>query len=97
MACFEIAEMDVTPGQERAFEQAVEMAVPLFRRAKGCTSFNLHRIVERPSTYRLCVGWETVEDHTVHFRHSASFQEWRRLASPFFAAPPRVDHVEVVI
>lgn len=38
------------------------------------------------------VTWETVEDHMVHFRNSEDFQEWRRLTSLHFAAPPRVVH-----
>jgi quinol monooxygenase YgiN len=94
---YETAEIDVIPGQEAAFEAAVAEAVPYFRRAKGCVSIALHRVIEKPSTYRLFVGWETVEDHMVHFRGSADFQEWRRLASPHFAAPPRMDHVSIVL
>jgi hypothetical protein len=33
----------------------------------------------------------------VDFRQSAGFQEWRALASPFFEAPPSVEHVVQVI
>ena len=46
--------------------------------------------------YLLFVQWETLEDHIVHFRNSENFAEWRRLAGPHFAAPPRVEHYEVV-
>jgi hypothetical protein len=41
------------------------------------------------------VTWETVDDHTVHFRESQDFQEWRRLVGGFFAGPPQVGHVQV--
>ena len=91
---YEIAEIDVRLGAESAFEAAVSEAAPVFRRARGCRSLALQRVIERPSTYRLVVGWDSVEDHMVHFRESADFQEWRRLASPHFAGPPKVDHVE---
>ncbi len=94
---FEIAEIDVTPGHEAAFEAAVEQAAAQFQKAKGCRSLELHRTVERPSTYRLVVGWDTVEDHTVIFRSSENFQEWRRLAGPHFAGPPRVEHVNIAL
>ncbi len=30
------------------------------------------------------------EDHEVHFRQSAQFQEWRRLVGKYFSVPPRV-------
>jgi quinol monooxygenase YgiN len=94
---FEIAEIDVKPGSEKDFEKAVEQAAPQFRMAKGCRSMALHRIIERPATYRLVVGWDNVEDHMVLFRNSENFQEWRRLAGPYFANPLRVDHVSVVL
>ena len=48
----------------------------------------LQRSIENPSRYRLFVKWETVEDHTVHFRGSPDFQEWRKLVGHCFASPP---------
>jgi heme-degrading monooxygenase HmoA len=94
---WEIAQLDVKPGEESAFEAAVAKAVPLFKSARGCKGMQLHRCVEQPSRYRLVVDWETVEDHTVHFRGSENFQEWRRLVGGFFAAPPAVDHMHCVV
>jgi hypothetical protein len=38
-----------------------------------------------------------VENHMVDFRESEDFQEWRRLAGPHFAAPPRVEHVSIAV
>jgi heme-degrading monooxygenase HmoA len=97
MSCTEIAEIMVKPGSEADFENAVRAAVPLFQRAKGFVRINLDKVVERPATYRLVVVWETLENHTVDFRGSEEFQEWRQLAGPFFEAPPRVDHSYTVI
>ena len=93
---FEIAEIDITAGHEADFEQAVEQASVHFKTATGYCSLSLNRSVEHPSRYRLVVGWESVEDHMVTFRESEGFQEWRRLASPHFATPPRVEHVQKV-
>lgn len=94
----EIAEIRITEGRQREFEEAVRQAVPLFQRSRGCRSMELQRTIETPTKYRLVVGWETVEDHTVHFRGSPEFQEWRRLVGPFFASgPPVVDHTEVAV
>ncbi|QGZ41670.1 heme-degrading monooxygenase HmoA [Pseudoduganella flava] len=91
---YEIAEITIHPGTNAAFEAAVGEAVPLFRRAKGCLSMRLDRTIERPDTYRLVIGWETLEHHTVDFRGSADFQAWRGLVGGFFAEPPKVEHTE---
>jgi quinol monooxygenase YgiN len=93
----EIAEITVLPGHEADFEAAVAEAARHFHAARGCRSLTLNRSVEAPLTYRLVVGWDTVEDHMVHFRESEAFQAWRALAGPHFAAPPRVEHVETVL
>ncbi|MBM0205018.1 antibiotic biosynthesis monooxygenase [Micromonospora sp. STR1s_5] len=90
---FEVARIDVKPGQESTFEERVSQAVALFERAKGCRSLTLQRSIESPSSYRLVVGWETVEDHTVGFRQSHDYQTWRSLVGEFFARPPEVEHV----
>jgi heme-degrading monooxygenase HmoA len=88
----EIAQIDVKPGMEAAFESGVSKAVPIFQRAKGCKGMSLQRSVEKPTRYRLFVQWETLENHTVDFRGSADFQEWRKLVGDCFAAPPDVEH-----
>jgi heme-degrading monooxygenase HmoA len=93
----EIAQIDVKPGMEQEFESAVAKAVPLFRRATGCSSMKLTRSVEKPARYRLFVHWATLENHTVDFRGSADFQEWRHLVGHCFAAPPDVEHVREVV
>jgi heme-degrading monooxygenase HmoA len=93
----EIAQIDVKPGMESEFETGVKNAAPVFKRARGCHGMELQRSIENPSHYRLFVKWETVEDHTVHFRGSADFQEWRKLVGHCFASPPAVEHVEKVV
>ena len=93
----EIAQVDIKPGQEAEFEAGVAKAAPLFKRAKGCKSLSLQRSVEKPSRYRLFIGWDTVENHTVDFRGSEDFTAWRGLVGQYFAAPPEVEHTETVL
>ena len=93
----EIAEIEVIAGHEAAFEAAVAEAAPRFKAARGCRSFALNRSVEHLQRYRLVVGWDTVEDHMVHFRESEGFQAWRALVGSHFASPPRVEHVTTVV
>ena len=93
----EIAQIDVKPGMEAEFEKGVAAATPLFKRAKGCSAMRLERSHEKPQRYRLFVAWGTVENHTVDFRGSADFQEWRKLVGHCFASPPDVEHVTEVV
>ena len=60
----------------------------------GFRGLTLSRCLERPSTYLLLVEWETVEDHTVGFRGSVEYQEWRRLLHHFYEPFPAVEHFE---
>jgi len=85
----EIAQIDVKPGMEAQFEAGVRKAGPLFERAKGCKGM--------PQRYRLFVQWETLENHTVDFRSSPDFPEWRKLVADCFASPPEVEHVSEVV
>jgi quinol monooxygenase YgiN len=93
----EIAQIDVKPGMEAEFENGVKNAVPVFSRAKGCHGLDVERSVEKPSRYRLFIKWETVENHTVDFRGSPDFQEWRKNVAHCFASPPEVEHVSHVL
>lgn len=94
---FEIATIQVKPGVHAEFEAAIAAAVPLFQRSKGCKSLRLERTIEDGDKYRLVIGWETLEDHTVHFKASEELQEFRRLAGGFVAGPAAVEHVEEVL
>ena len=92
----EIAQIDVKPGMEAEFEAGVKKAGAIFQRAKGCKFMTLQRSHEMPQRYRLFVQWETVENHTVDFRGSADFQEWRACVGQFFESPPVVEHTAQV-
>jgi len=92
----EIAQIEIKAGMEAQFEDGVQQAVPIFQRAKGSRGMKLERSIEKPQRYRLFVMWETLENHTVDFRGSADFQQWRKLVGHCFAAPPEVEHVQTV-
>lgn len=93
----EIAQIEIKPGSEKDFEAAVAKAQEIFKRCKGWKSFELHRSIEKPSRYRLHIKWETLENHTVDFRGSPDFAEWRALVGPYFETPPYVEHTETVL
>ena len=57
----------------------------------------LRRSIEIPNRYRLLVGWETLENHTVDFRESDDFQTWRGLVSHCFDGAPEVEHASLAV
>ena len=93
---YEIVTIPIKPDTHAAFEAAIAEAVPLFQRSRGCRSLRLERSVESPDTYKLVIGWETLEDHTVHFVASEEVQAFRKLAGGFVAGPTYMEHVTTV-
>jgi heme-degrading monooxygenase HmoA len=93
----EIADIRIAPGQQAAFEEAIQRGVStVISRAKGMRGWKVNRGVESPERYLLMIFWDTLEDHTVHFRGGPLFAEWRAIVGPFFAAPPSVEHFSLV-
>jgi heme-degrading monooxygenase HmoA len=90
----EHAVLEVVPGQEPAFEEAFATAKALISAAAGFRSLRLSRCIEEPNRYLLLVEWEHLEDHTVGFRGSAAYQDWRNLLHHFYDPFPTVSHFE---
>ena len=89
----EIADIRIQPGQQAAFDEAIERGVrEVIALAQGFRGFKVNRGVENPERYVLMIFWETLEDHTVHFRGGPLFPQWRAIVGPFFASPPQVEH-----
>jgi len=88
----ESALLDVKPGQETAFEAAMKEARPLIAATPGFRSIAVRRCLETPNRYLLLVEWEKLEDHTVGFRQSPRYQEWRALLHHFYDPFPTVEH-----
>ena len=93
----EIADIRIQPGRQAEFEVAIRRGIEtVIARARGMKGWKVNRGVESPERFVLMVFWETLEDHTVHFRGGPLFAEWRAIVGPFFAAPPQVEHFELV-
>lgn len=91
----EIADIRIKPGQQAAFERAVHTGMTtIFAKAKGCRSQQVRHSIESPERYVILLEWDTLEDHTVAFRGSAAFAQWRSLVGEFFAQPPFTEHFE---
>ena len=92
----EAALLDVKPGMEAEFEAAFRQASPIIAGSRGYIRHELQRRLEAPGRYLLLVQWETLEDHTIGFRGSPAYQEWKRLLHHFYDPFPTVEHFEAV-
>jgi len=88
----ESAILDVKPGKGAAFEAAMRKAQPLIAATPGFVSIAVRRCVETADRYLLLVEWETLEAHTIGFRESPRYQEWRALLHHFYTPFPTVEH-----
>ncbi len=89
----ELADIRIAPGQQAAFDEAIQRGLSTaIAGAKGFQGFKVNKGIENPERYILQIFWEKLEDHTVGFRESPAFAEWRAIVGPFFAAPPVVEH-----
>ena len=92
----EAAMLQVRPGTEGAFEGAFRQASPIIASMDGHVSHELHRCLETAGRYLLLVRWQTLEDHTVGFRQSPAYDEWRSLLHHFYEPFPTVEHFAAV-
>jgi heme-degrading monooxygenase HmoA len=94
---YEVADFRIHPGQQAAFDEAVVRGVStVIARADGFRGYAVIRGIETPERYVLQIQWDSVEAHTVGFRESPLFAEWRAIVGPFFAQPPVVEHFAVL-
>jgi heme-degrading monooxygenase HmoA len=93
----EIADIRIQPGQQAAFEEAIQRAIAgVVSKAEGMRGYKVNRCIESPERYVLQIFWDTLEHHTVAFRQGPLFTQWRAIVGPFFAGPPLVEHFELV-
>lgn len=89
----ELADLRILPGKQAEFDAAIQRGVTeVIAKSKGFCGYKVNKCIETPERYVLEIFWETLENHTVDFRCSPAFQEWRAIVGPFFAAPPAVEH-----
>src|SRR5688572_33350058 len=93
----EVAILDVVPGQESEFQAAFEKATLMISSVSGYVSHQLQRCIEKQNRYILLVNWETLEAHTVGFRGSEEYQEWKKLLHHFYDPFPSVEHYALIL
>ena len=88
----ESAILQVKPGMTEDFEHHFNQASGIISKMKGYINHELQRCIEDQNQYLLLVRWETLEDHTIGFRGSEEYQEWKALLHHFYDPFPTVRH-----
>ncbi|MDH5232134.1 MAG: antibiotic biosynthesis monooxygenase [Gammaproteobacteria bacterium] len=88
----EVAILDVIPGEAMEFELAFDKAQSIISSMKGYHAHQLQKCIEKPNRYILLVEWQRLEDHTIGFRQSTEYQQWRQLLHHFYDPFPDVEH-----
>ena len=86
----EHALLNVRPGQEPAFEAAMDEARHIIATMPGFTSLEVRPAAEQVGLYLLLVQWETIAHHRDGFRKSDAYQSWRGLLHHFYEPMPNV-------
>ena len=93
----EHCDIEIDPAKQKEFEEAILRGVDtVISKAKGFKGYKVNHSLETPARYLLLIYWDTLENHTVDFRGSDSFADWRAIVGPFFVKPPHVEHMTLV-
>jgi heme-degrading monooxygenase HmoA len=89
----EVADIRIQPGRQADFDAAIARGIDTaISKSPGFIRATVRKGIESPERYLLMIEWETLEAHTVTFRGSPLFAQWRATVGPFFASPPVVEH-----
>ena len=92
----EVAVLNIVPGKHLDFENSFDQAQRIISSMKGYISHELQKCIENDHQYILLVKWETLEDHTIGFRNSDKYQEWKALLHHYYDPFPTVEHYQIV-
>jgi heme-degrading monooxygenase HmoA len=92
----EVAVLSIRGGQEAEFEEAFRHASRIIASMPGYLTHELRHCLEVHNKYLLLVQWNRLEDHTIGFRGSPEYQEWKRLLHHFYEPFPTVEHFEKI-
>ncbi|MES3017990.1 MAG: antibiotic biosynthesis monooxygenase [Bacteroidota bacterium] len=89
--------LQVRSGEEENFEKDFLTAGQFISSIKGYLKHSLRKCLEQDNKYLLLVEWENLEDHTIGFRQSAQYLEWKNLLHHYYDPFPTVEHYETII
>ncbi len=94
---FEAAILYVKKGEEANFEIHFLNAGKYISSIKGYIKHSLRKCLEQQNKYMLLVEWENLEDHTIGFRQSTQYLEWKNMLHHYYEPFPIVEHYMTII
>ena len=88
----EHAILDVDPAEHGEYEVALKQALPFIAETPGFIKLEIRPCLEKQGRYLLLVEWRELEDHTLSFRNSDRYKEWKFRLHRFYKAFPLVEH-----
>lgn len=92
----EAAFLFVKENQGKNFECDFTKAGQYISSIDGYLGHTLQKCLEQPNKYLLLVNWKNLEDHTIGFRESEAYLEWKKLLHHYYEPFPIVEHYETV-
>lgn len=93
----EVAILNVIPGKEMEFENDFRIAGQYISAIPGYIKHSLSKCLEQQNKYLLTVEWVSLEDHTIGFRQSPEYLEWKRLLHHYYNPFPTVEHYITIV
>jgi heme-degrading monooxygenase HmoA len=93
----EAAILFVKKEQQSLFEKDFTIASKYISSINGYLGHSLRKCIEEENKYILLVDWEKLEDHTVGFRASEQYLEWKKMLRHYYDLFPIVEHYEMVL
>lgn len=92
----EAAILFIKPDLSNKFEVDFAKASQYIASVRGYLGHRLEKCLEVENKYLLLVNWNTLEDHTIGFRNSEAYLEWRRILHEYYEPFPIVEHYKTV-
>jgi len=92
----EVATLNIIEGKGPEFEKSFSEAQLIISSIQGYISHQLQKCIEVENRYILLVYWDSVESHTINFRESEIYSQWKALLHHYYDPFPIVEHYESV-
>ncbi|KVV14635.1 antibiotic biosynthesis monooxygenase [Flavobacterium sp. TAB 87] len=86
----------VKKGKTKDFELDFIKASQYISAVEGYLSHTLQKCLEIDNKYLLLVEWNTLESHTIGFRESSAYLQWKELLHHYYEPFPIVEHFKTV-
>lgn len=93
----EVAILYIKFGEEENFEKDFENAGQYINSIEGYIGHSLRKCLEQNNKYILLVDWKDMESHTIGFKQSEQYIEWKKLLHHYYDPFPIVEHFETVL